>query len=108
MSEDEILGLPGAALVTYGKKGSKLHSNESIYTIQAIPTKVVDPTGAGDGYRAGFWAGKLRGYPMLAACRLGSIVSSFVVKKMGAQRNIPSWEDIVPIYNKYFGDLKHQ
>jgi|GEM_PF-160430 len=104
---DDIFQLSGAALITYGKKGSILHSKESTYTIKAIPAKLVDPTGAGDGYRAGFWIGKLRGYSDLTACRLGSIVSSFVVTKMGAQTNIPPWEDIVSIYTKYFGDLMY-
>ena len=103
--KDDIFQLAGTTLVTYGKKGSKLHTEETTYTIKAIPAKAVDPTGAGDGYRAGFWIGKIRGYDDLTACRFGSIVSSFVVTTMGAQTNIPSWKKIVSIYAKYFGDL---
>ncbi len=107
LSKDDIFQLSGTTLVTYGKKGSKLFSEGSTETIKAIPTKLVDPTGAGDGYRTGFWIGKLRGYTGLTACRLGSIISSFVVTKMGAQTNIPSWEKILSIYAKYFGDPMH-
>lgn len=105
LSEDDLYQLSGTTVVTYGRKGSKLQSEGSTNTIKAIPTKIVDPTGAGDGYRAGFWIGKLRGYDDLTACRLGSIISSYVVKKMGAQTNIPPWENIVSIHTKYFGDL---
>lgn len=107
VSKDDIFQLSRTTLVTYGKKGSKLYSGESTFTIKAIPTQLVDPTGAGDGYRAGFWIGKLRGYTDLTSCRLGSIVSSFVVTKMGAQTNLPSWENIISIYAKYFGDPMH-
>lgn len=107
LSKEDIFQLSGTTLVTYGKKGSKLHSEGATYTIRAIPAKLIDPTGAGDGYRAGFWIGKLRGYTDLTACRIGSIVSSFVVTKMGAQTNLPSWKKIVSIYAKYFGDPMH-
>ncbi len=77
------------------------------YELQAdVPlSRVADPTGAGDGYRAGFWAAKIRGYSDLIACRIGSIVSSFIIKKVGAQTNLPSWSQVVERYKKNFGDL---
>ncbi|MEK7534686.1 MAG: PfkB family carbohydrate kinase [Patescibacteria group bacterium] len=50
-------------ITTLGEKGSKIESKGLVYKIKSAKLKkVVDPTGAGDAYRAGFLAGLDRGF----------------------------------------------
>ncbi len=49
------------------------------------PRRVVDPTGCGDAYRAGFLYGWLRGLPLETAGRLGSLLGSLKVERQGTQ-----------------------
>ncbi|MFX1386138.1 MAG: PfkB family carbohydrate kinase, partial [Promethearchaeota archaeon] len=62
--------------------------NDKIFKIDipiATPEKVVDTTGAGDGYRAGILTGLTLNMTLLDSCRLGAIIGSFVVETSGAQ-----------------------
>lgn len=50
----------------------------------AIPTQVLDSTGAGDSWNAGFLAGLLAGADLAAAARLAALTSAWVVARPGA------------------------
>ena len=58
--------------------------------IEAIYKPAVDPTGAGDSYRAAFLSKFLNGYSLEECAKFASSVSSFIVEKKGCQTNIPS------------------
>ncbi|MFQ5819200.1 MAG: PfkB family carbohydrate kinase [Candidatus Heimdallarchaeota archaeon] len=52
---------PREIIVTLGNKGSVIYSNKQIYRIPAFPPKkIVDPTGCGDTYIAGYLYQRLR------------------------------------------------
>ena len=53
--------------------------------IAAEPAKVVDTTGAGDAYAAGFLAGLTAGRSLPACGRLGSIAAAEVISHYGAR-----------------------
>jgi nucleoside kinase len=55
----------------------------------------VDATGAGDGFRAGFYAGLYRGMSVEESIITATAVSSFVVEKIGALSNIPTWDAVM-------------
>jgi fructokinase len=54
-------------------------------TIAAEPAKVVDTTGAGDAYAAGFLAGWTAGRPLPACGRMGSLAAAEVIGHYGAR-----------------------
>jgi adenosine kinase len=77
-----------AVLVTLGERGSRLDTPRgSQHVLPVPPLKVVNPTGAGDAYRAGLLKGLAAGLPPLSACRLGSAVASFCVEAPGTQEH---------------------
>lgn len=81
---------------TKGEKGSEAYIDGTHVTIPPIkPKNVVDPTGAGDAYRAGFYAAMYRGYDMEKALIIASSTSSFIVEAVGSLSNIPSWDDVM-------------
>jgi sugar/nucleoside kinase (ribokinase family) len=75
----------GLAVLTRSEQGSVVLSGSEKVTIQAEPTRVVDTTGAGDAYAAGFLAGLVAGRPLAACGRLGSIAAADVISRFGAR-----------------------
>ncbi len=72
--------------LTRSEKGSViLHDGESI-TVAAEPVdEVVDTTGAGDLYAAGYLFGHVRGHEPASAARIGSIAAAEVISHIGAR-----------------------
>ena len=85
-----------AVIVTRGARGSRIVTLEGSIQIPAVrPKRVVEITGAGDAYRAGFYAGLGRGYDLRRCGLLGSAVASFVIEEKGTQTNLPTWTQAV-------------
>src|SRR2546425_2377886 len=64
----DLLEWVEVVVMTRGAKGSTILSNEGRIDIPVIRSrKVVDVTGAGDAYRAGFYAGLSRGFDLFRA-----------------------------------------
>jgi len=81
---------------TRGTEGSVIYtSSGEIVVPSARPEKVVDTTGAGDAFRAGFYAGRYRGFGLRESAALGSALASFVVETKGALSRVPSWEEVL-------------
>ncbi len=105
MEREAILSQVPVVVVTMDAEGSVLYVDGREHRIPIIPVKAVDPTGAGDAYRAGFLAAYHRGHSPLTACRVGATTASFVVEKAGCQTNLPDWNEMVARYFTHFGDL---
>ena len=72
--------------VTIGEKGSILISSNKVIEIQAIPVEnVVDLTGAGDLFAAGFLFGLARNKTLEECGRYGSLASSEIISHFGAR-----------------------
>lgn len=93
---------PGVVVKTYGKEGSIIYSDDVI-KIDAIPREAVDPTGAGDSYRAGFMRAYLRGADLKTCGRFASAVASFIVEDEGTQTNIPDTGKAVKRFTAQWG-----
>ncbi|MDE2459294.1 MAG: adenosine kinase [Rhodospirillales bacterium] len=73
------------AVLTRSEAGSLiLHEGQAI-EIPAVPVQVVDTTGAGDAYAAGFLAAYTRGEGLEAAGRLGARAASLAISRVGAR-----------------------
>lgn len=91
-----LLGLADVVVATLGSRGSAIYTREGRIQIPRVrPRKVVDVTGAGDAYRAGFYAGLSRGLDLRRCGVLGSATASFVVEARGPQTNLPTWSQVV-------------
>ncbi|MFW9899066.1 MAG: carbohydrate kinase family protein [Candidatus Thorarchaeota archaeon] len=100
MSDEELLKFMKAIIITKGPDGSELiykDKKDNIYRVDipiSKPEKIVDTTGAGDGYRAGILTGLSLNMTLLDSCRLGSVIGSFVIETSGAQTQSYFIEDI--------------
>ena len=73
-------------VVTRSEKGSVVVTREETRAIPAYPIdKLVDTTGAGDLFAAGFLAGLARGKDLADCARLGALAASEVIQHVGAR-----------------------
>lgn len=74
------------AALTRSEKGSMVVAGDELHVVDAHPVdRVVDTTGAGDQYAAGFLHGLTRGYDLAISGRLGSLAAAEVVSHFGAR-----------------------
>lgn len=100
---EELLGHLGTLVLTKGKEGSQIITKDANYEIPAIqPEKQMDPTGAGDAYRAGFYAGLSRSLELDACGILGASAASFALENVGPQENIPGWKEVLARAEKHY------
>ncbi|MEI9805719.1 MAG: adenosine kinase [Pseudolabrys sp.] len=74
------------AVVTRSEKGCVVVARDSVEAVQAMPIdKVVDVTGAGDLFAAGFLVGHSHGKDHRTSARLGALAAAEVIQHIGAR-----------------------
>jgi adenosine kinase len=85
-------------IMTLGEKGSHIYTRNNILEVKpVIPKKVIDPTGAGDAYRAGFVSALLEGKGLEECGKLASWVASKAIEYYGAQQHWFTREEVSAI-----------
>ncbi|MEX0696745.1 MAG: adenosine kinase [Xanthobacteraceae bacterium] len=80
----------GLAVVTRSEKGCIVVSRERTEAVRAFPIeRLVDATGAGDLFAAGFLFGLARGKDYVNAARLGCMAAAEVIQHLGARPEAP-------------------
>lgn len=90
ISEAALLKTVPTCVTTLGDKGSRIEgtSIEKPIHIPAVKIiKLVDPTGAGDAYRAGFLYGYIHGQSLPVCGQLGTVSAAYAVEKYGTQEH---------------------
>lgn len=104
--ETEKLLLGKTVITTLGEKGALIEHAGKVYTIErAAADEVVDPTGAGDAWRAGFLAGLEKGFDLQTCGQMGSIAATFAIEKFGTQEYMFTLKEFAERYRQAFGSL---
>jgi sugar/nucleoside kinase (ribokinase family) len=83
---ERIREIAGIAAVTLGADGSVVVAGSETIEVQAAPVEtIVDSTGAGDSYAAGFLFGMTRDASLFDCGRLGSVAASEILTHFGAR-----------------------
>jgi len=104
-SFSELRAMIEVIVITYDAEGSRIYTGSEEWEIPVVSVKAVDPTGAGDAYRAGFLLAYTRGYSLPTCGKIGSTVASFAVQSRGCQTSLPTWEEMKSRYEASFGKL---
>lgn len=91
----EIAAKCSIAVIKTGKEGSLVKKGTEF--IQVLPTpikKVVDTTGAGDYYAAGFLYGLTSGYSLEKCAQISSILAEAVIQTVGTNLSKKKWNEI--------------
>ncbi len=83
---ERLLGLgPDVVVCKSGAEGSSVITEEDVFPIEPVPVKVVDKTGAGDVYAAGFLAGLLKGWGLRRCGDFASLAASRSIGGIGRE-----------------------
>jgi sugar/nucleoside kinase (ribokinase family) len=85
----------GRVVATLGAEGSLVSSDEGDAFLPALDVPVVDTTGCGDAYAAGFIVGVLSGWSDVAAAWLGTAAAALVVQGLGSDAGIRDLDSTV-------------
>lgn len=95
--EEALANLAGRcdiAIVKVGKEGAFIQQGNRKIHVPAIASEVIDTTGAGDYFAAGFLAGIAKGYDLEKCGKLGSLLASKVIRVVGAELSAEDWIEI--------------
>jgi ribokinase len=86
----------GAEIVAIklGDKGCYVTNGKENHLVEPYKVSVVDTTGAGDAFCAGFLYGLIKGKDLYECGKLGNFVASRCITKMGARTGLPRLEDM--------------
>ena len=87
--------------MTKGEAGALITVGKDEFEIPpAKPTEVVDPTGAGDAFRAGFILGMKQSLPWPVVGRLAALTAVHAIEQKGPQQHSYTHDEFVARYRK--------
>ncbi len=103
----DLHGAVRMVITTMGSEGAILDDGNEKWLIPAVATdNVLDPTGAGDTFRAGVLKALAMKLPWDVACKMGATAASFSVQHYGTQEHKFSWAEFCLRYEKAYGPLE--
>ena len=87
------LGVP-VVILTLGKRGALLGTDDWVTRIPTWEVDVVDTTAAGDAFAGGFTVALSKGQSLKEAVRYANAVGALTVTRLGAQTSLPSAAEV--------------
>ena len=104
ISEHELRRRVPITVMTRGADGALITVDGVEYEIPAAqPRAIVDPTGAGDAFRAGFVKGMARSVSWPVAGRMGALAAAYVLEHVGAKSHSYTIAEFIERYHANFG-----
>jgi adenosine kinase len=104
IDEQAILDHTQALVVTRGEHGCSIYTRAGRVEVPAVPpTRIVDPTGVGDAFRAGFLKGLARRDDYPTCARLGAVAATYALEHLGGQSHAFTWPEFLARYEANFG-----
>lgn len=92
---EEIASKCSIAVVKTGKEGSLLKKGTEVIQLLSCPVdNVLDTTGAGDFYAAGFMYGLTCGYSLEKCVQISTILATAVIQEVGTTLPAKKWDEI--------------
>ena len=103
-NEEQILASASLLITTLGKDGVHIQTNKGAQISGAAcqVSQVLDPTGAGDCFRAGFFAGYTSGKSLEDSARMGSVSAAFCIEAVGPQGYTFSLKEFTERYHQNY------
>jgi adenosine kinase len=105
-TESEILDRVGTRVTTLGAHGVRIDrkGEEPIVVGCAEEQRKADPTGVGDGFRAGFLSGLAWGVSLERAAQVGCMLATLVIETVGTQEYELRRGNFMQRFSKAYGD----
>ena len=106
LDEMAVLERAGALVITSGENGCSIIELSGRSEVPAVPPhKIVDPTGVGDAFRAGFMKGMGQEAPYVVCAQLGTVAATYALEHLGGQSHAYTWDEFSARYEDHFGAL---
>lgn len=86
---------PETVIITVGEEGCWLFENKKTEHVKTRKVKIVDTTGAGDSFTAGFIHAKMKGWDSLYSAQFASSLATMNTMTEGATKDLPSEEEVL-------------
>ena len=104
LTAPDMLHFAETVVTTRGEQGSVVRTRDGVYAIPiAQPRAVVDPTGAGDAYAAGFVHGLTHGLDMDQCGRVAALAAVYAIESYGTQSHSFARDAFAERYAENFG-----
>lgn len=104
VAEAELRRMVPITVMTRGEAGALITVQDQEFEIPpAKPEAVVDPTGAGDAFRAGFVLGMRRGWPWPVVGRVAALTAVYAIEHRGPQQHGYTIEQFRERYRANYG-----
>ena len=104
VSEPDLRRIAPVTVMTKGEAGALITAGDQEFEIPpAKPAAVVDPTGAGDAFRAGFVLGMKRGWPWPVVGRVAALTGVYAIEHRGPQQHSYTLDEFRARYRENFG-----
>ncbi|MFN2517469.1 MAG: carbohydrate kinase family protein [Jatrophihabitantaceae bacterium] len=106
LSESEVMARVGVRVTTLGSKGVEIVGRdlERVHVPVAQEYAKADPTGVGDGFRAGFLSAREWGLSWQRAAEVGSLLATLVLETVGTQEYEVKTPNFVDRLAESYGD----
>jgi len=106
LSADDIINSVAFAVITRGKDGCRVYENGKLRGEVPVflPSKITDPTGVGDAFRAGFLKGYLHSFDLLLCAQIGALAATFCLEEKGTQNHCYQMDAFIKRFRIQFDD----
>jgi adenosine kinase len=105
LSPRDLLGYAEIVVTTKGEHGSLVQTRDEVVPIPVAPPEaVLDPTGAGDAYCAGFVYGLQHGFDLARTGRIAALAAAYAIEIYGTQAHSYTREEFAARFAENFGE----
>jgi adenosine kinase len=107
LSDAEVLARVGIRVTTLGKDGVAITGKQiDPLRVPAVSeVQAYDPTGVGDGFRAGFFTALSWGLGLERCAQVGSLLAALVLETVGTQEYVVRADEFVKRLGQSYGDV---
>jgi adenosine kinase len=104
VDEASILEHTQTLVITRGEAGCSIYTTSGRKDVPAVPpTRIVDPTGVGDAFRAGYMKGLSHRAEHEVCARMGAVAATYALEHLGGQSHAFTWAEFHTRYEAHFG-----
>ncbi len=106
LSDADVLARVGVRVTTLGRDGVAITGREiePIHVPVAREVQAYDPTGVGDGFRAGFFAARSWGLGLVRCAQVGALLATLVLETVGTQEYTVRSDEFAKRLAESYGD----
>jgi adenosine kinase len=100
LTKRDILKAGVVLIITKGAEGVQYLTEFSDIFVPSYPTKCIDPVGAGDSWRGGFFGSLIQGRSIIESLVWGNVLASFCVESIGGCGYTPTEKQLTDRFYK--------